>query len=56
MRYLQSLLLTLCVFCGYLQRVNLSVTIVAITETVSDENGTLPEGFPVRILLIKGVN
>ncbi|KAK7591310.1 hypothetical protein V9T40_002923 [Parthenolecanium corni] len=43
-RHLQSLLLALAVFSGYLQRVNLAVTIVAITNiklndtTAEDEN------------------
>lgn len=44
-RHLQSLLLALAVFSGYLQRVNLAVTIVAITnikrnDTTDDENVT----------------
>ncbi|XP_065205167.1 sialin-like [Planococcus citri] len=44
-RHLQSLLLFLCVFCGYLQRVNLSVTIVAMTKFKDTEEKQI-RGFP----------
>lgn len=47
-RHLQSLLLTLCVFCAYLQRVNLSVTIVAMTKFEDSAEEKQVHGFPVR--------
>ncbi|XP_065204751.1 sialin-like [Planococcus citri] len=45
-RHLQSLLLALCVFCGYLQRVNLSVTIVAMTKFKNAVDEKQIHGFP----------
>ncbi|XP_065205272.1 sialin-like isoform X2 [Planococcus citri] len=45
-RHLQSLLLALCVFCGYLIRVNLSVTILAMTKPEEPTESKQDYGFP----------